>query len=106
MPNYLFQILSCNNFASDKQVNLSFDRDLLSTMVFQKAITCLQSLASTKAKNALKKGDISTETQTAREKYERIQFNLDAERATGQQVKSSKQRQSKKTFFSRIQGGN
>ena len=97
---------TCNKFASDKQVNLSFDRDLLSTMVFQKAITCLQSLASTKAKNALKKGDISTETQTASEKYERIQFNLDAERATGQQVKSSKQRQSKKTFFSRIQGGN
>ena len=106
MPNYLFHILSCNNFASDKQLNLSFDRDLLPTMIFQKAITCLQSLASTKAKNALKKGDISTKTQTAREKYERIQFNLDAERATGQQVKSSKQRQSKKTFFSRIQGGN
>ena len=35
-------------------------------MVFQKAISCLRNLASRKAKNASKKGDISTETQTPR----------------------------------------
>ena len=35
-------------------------------MMFQKAISRLRNLASRKAKNASKKGDISTETQTPR----------------------------------------
>ena len=61
-------------------------------MVFQKAISHLRNLASRKAKNASKNGDISTETQTARGVHEEIQFNLDAERTTEQQANSSKQR--------------
>ena len=65
-------------------------------MVFQKAISRLRNLASRKAKNASKKGDILTETQTARGGHEEIQFNVDAERATEQQANSSKQRQTKK----------
>ena len=52
--------------SSNKQVTLSFDTYLLATMVFQKAISRLRNLASRKAKNASKKGDISTETQTPR----------------------------------------
>ena len=68
-------------------------------MVFQKAISRLRNLASRKAKNASKKDDISTETQTARGGHEDIQVNVDAERATEQQVNSSKQRQTKKLFF-------
>ena len=51
-------------------------------MVFQKAISRLRNLASRKAKNASKKGDITTETQTTRGEHEEIQFNVDAERAT------------------------
>ena len=51
-------------------------------MVFQKAISRLRNLASRKAKNASKKNDISTETQTARGGHEDVQFNVDAERAT------------------------
>ena len=61
-------------------------------MVFQKAISRLQTLASRKAKKASKKGDVSTETQAARGEHEEIQFNVDAERATEQQANSSKQR--------------
>ena len=61
-------------------------------MVFQKAISRLRNLASRKAKNASKKDDISTETQTAREGHENIQFNVDAETATEQQANSAKQR--------------
>ena len=68
-------------------------------MVFQKAISRLRNLASRKAKNASKKGDILTETQTARGGHEEIQFNVDAERATEQQANSSKQRQTKKRTF-------
>ena len=68
-------------------------------MVFQKAISRLRNLASRKAKNASKKDDISTETQTARGGHEDIQVNVDAERATEQQANSSKERQTKKTFF-------
>ena len=68
-------------------------------MVFQKAISCLRNSTSRKAKNASKKGDISTETQTARGKHEGIQFNVDAERATEQQANFSKQRQTKKHTF-------
>ena len=65
-------------------------------MVFQKAISHLQNVASRKAKNSKKKDDISTETQIARGGHEDIQFNLDARRAKEQQANSSKQRQSKK----------
>ena len=65
-------------------------------MVFQKAISRLRNLASRKAKNASKKNDISTESQTARGGHEDIQFNVDAERATEQQANSSKQRQIKR----------
>ena len=66
-------------------------------MVFQNTISRLQNLlASRRAKNASKKDDISTETQTARGGHEDIQFNVDAERATEQQTNSSKQRQTKK----------
>ena len=68
-------------------------------MVFQKAISRLRNLASTKAKNASEKGDISTETLTARGEHEEIQFNVDAERATEQQANCSKQRSSKKCTF-------
>ena len=68
-------------------------------MVFQKAISRLRNLASRKAKNASKKGDISTETQTARGEHEEIQLNMDAEGATEQQANSSKQRQTKKRTF-------
>ena len=68
-------------------------------MVFQKAISRLRNLASIKAKNASKKGDISTETQTARGEHEEMQFNVDAGRATEQQANSSKQRRSKKRTF-------
>ena len=68
-------------------------------MVFQKPISRLRNLASRKAKNASKKDDISTETQTARGGHEDIQVNVDVERATEQQANSSKQRQTKKTFF-------
>ena len=76
-------------------------------MVFQKAISGLRNLAPRKAKKASKKGDISANrNQTARGVDEEIQFNLDAERTTEQQANSSKQRQSKKTCFSRIRGGN
>ena len=45
-------------------------------MVFQKAISRLRNLASRKAKNASKKGDILTETQTARGGHEEIQLML------------------------------
>ena len=45
-----------------KQVKAPFNMYLLATMVFQKAISCLRNLASRKAKNASKKGNISTET--------------------------------------------
>ena len=69
---------------------------LLATTVFQKAISRLQKLASRKAKNVSKNGDISTETQTARGGNEEILFNVDPERATEQQGNSSKQRQTKK----------
>ena len=65
-------------------------------MVFQKAISHLQNLASRNAKNESKKNDISTETQTARGGHEDIQFDVDAERAMEQQANSSKQRQTKK----------
>ena len=68
-------------------------------MIFQKAISRLRNLASRKAKNASKKGDISTETQTARGEHEEIQLNVDAGRATEQQANSSKQRRSKKCTF-------
>ena len=68
-------------------------------MVFQKAISRLRNLASRKAKNASKKGDISTETQTARGGHEEIQFNVDAKRATERQANFSKQRQTKKCTF-------
>ena len=57
---------------------------LLATTVFQKAISRLQKLASRKAKNVSKNGDISTETQTARGGTEEILFNVDPERATEQ----------------------
>ena len=50
--------------------------------------------------------DISTETQAARGELEDKQFNADVERATVQQANSSKQRQAKTTYFSRIPGGN
>ena len=59
-------------------------------------ISRLRDLASRKAKNAWKKDDISTETQTARRGHENIQFNVDAKAATEQQANSSKQRQTKK----------
>ena len=85
--------------SSDKQVKLIFSTYLLTTMVFQKAISHLRNLASRKAKNASKKGDISTETQTARGEHEEIQFTVDAERATEQQANSSKQRRSKKNIL-------
>ena len=65
-------------------------------MVFQQAISRLQNLASRKAKNASKKNDISTETQTARGGHQDMQFDVDAERAREQQANSSKQRQTKK----------
>ena len=68
-------------------------------MVFQKAVSRLRNLASRKAKNASKKGDISTETQTARGEQEEIQFNMDAEGTTEQQANPSKQRQTKKRTF-------
>ena len=68
-------------------------------MVFQKAISCLRNSTSRKAKNTSKKGNISTETKTARGRHEGIQFNVDAERATEQQVNFSKQRQTKKHTF-------
>ena len=44
-------------------------------MVFQKAISRLRNLASRNAKNAAKKGDISTETQTARGMMKELQSN-------------------------------
>ena len=44
-------------------------------------------------------GDISTETQTDRGEHEEIQFNVDTERATEQQAKSSKQRQTQRRTF-------
>ena len=65
-------------------------------MVFQKVISHLQNLASRKAKSALKKDDISTETQTERGGHENIQFNVDAETGTEQQANSCKQRETKK----------
>ena len=65
-------------------------------MVFQKVISHLQILASRKAKNASKKHNISTETQTEREVHENIQFNVDAETVTEQQPNSCKQRETKK----------
>ena len=68
-------------------------------MVFQKAVSRLQNLASRKAKKSSKKGNISTETQTARGKHEEIQFNMDAEGATEQQSNSSKERPTKKRIF-------
>ena len=69
-------------------------------MVFQAtSFSRLWNLASRKAKNASKKDDISTETQTARGEHEDIQANVDAERATEQQANSSKQKQTKKRFF-------
>ena len=55
-------------------------------MVFQKAISRLRNLASRKAKNASKKDDISTETQTARGGHENIQFNVDAKTVTEEQA--------------------
>ena len=64
-------------------------------MVFQKVISCLQNSTSRKAKNASKKGNISTETQTARGRHEGIQFNVDAEGAMEQQANFSKQRKLK-----------
>ena len=65
-------------------------------MLFQKAISRLQNLASRKAKNASKKDDISTETLTARGGHENVQFNVDAETVTEQQANSCEQRQTKK----------
>ena len=66
-------------------------------MVFQKAISRLQNLASRKAKNASKKDDAARgETQTARGGHENIQFNVDAETVTEQQANSCEQRQIKK----------
>ena len=66
-------------------------------MVFQKAISRLQNLASRKAKNASKKDDTARgETQTARGGHENIQFNVDAETVTEQQANSCEQRQIKK----------
>ena len=62
----------------------SFDTYLLTSMVFQKAISRLQNLASRKAKNVSKKDDISTETQTASGGHDNIQFNVDAETVTEQ----------------------
>ena len=68
-------------------------------MVFQKAISRIRNLASRKARKASKKGDISTETQTARGEHKEIQFNVDVKRAMEQQPNSSKQRQSQKYTF-------
>ena len=62
-------------------------------MMFQKAISRLRNLASRKAKNASKKDDISTETQTARGGHENIQFNVDAKTVTEEQANSCKQTQ-------------
>ena len=57
-------------------------------MVFQKAISHLRNLASRKEKKKTpsKKGDISTEIQTARGELQEIQFNVDAGRATEQRA--------------------
>ena len=68
-------------------------------MVFQKAISCLQNLASRKAKNASKESDVSTEIQTARAGHEGMQFSVNVERPAEQQVNSFKQRQSKRHTF-------
>ena len=68
-------------------------------MVFEKAMSRLRNLASRKAKNTAKKGDISTETQTARGEQEEIQFNMEAEETSEQQTNLSKQRQTKKRTF-------
>ena len=68
-------------------------------MVFHKAISRLQNLASRKRKNASKKGDISTETPTARGEHEEVQFNVKTERAMEQQANPFKQRQRKKRTF-------
>ena len=68
-------------------------------MVFLKAISPLRNLASRKAKNVSKKGDISTKTKTARGEHKQRQFNVNAKRGTEQQANSSKQRQSKKHTF-------
>ena len=65
-------------------------------MVFQKAISRLQNLAWRKTKNASKKDDISTETETARGGHENIQFNVDAETVMEQQANLRKQTQTKK----------
>ena len=78
---------------------LSFSAYLLATMVFQKSVSRQRNLALRKAKSASKKGDISTEAQTARREHEEIQSNVDAERATEEQANSSKQRRSKKRTF-------
>ena len=59
---------------------------LLATMAFQKAISCLQNLAPRRAKNASKKGDVSIETQMAGRGHGEIQFNVNAERATGKLI--------------------
>ena len=75
-------------------------------MVFQKAISRLRNLASRKAKNASKKNDISTETQTARGGHEDIQFNLDAERATNNRLTPLNKDNLKSVLCSRIRGGN
>ena len=52
-------------------------------MVFQKAISCLQYLASrkTKNKNKIKKDDKATETKTTKGEDEDIQSNVIVERA-------------------------
>ena len=68
-------------------------------MVFQKFISHLENLDSRKTKNASKKGDISTETQTARGEHEEVQLNMSVERATDQQANSFRQRESKKCTF-------
>ena len=59
-------------------------------MIFQKAISCLENLASREAKNASKESDVSTKTQTARGGHEGVQFKFNLERPAEQQVNSFK----------------
>ena len=59
-------------------VKLLINTYMLATMVFQKAISCLQYLASrkTKKKIKIKKDDKATETKTTKGEYEHIQSNV------------------------------
>ena len=74
---------SVNQSFSDKQVKLLINTYLLATMVFQKAISCLQYLTSRKTKKQknktkikIKKDDKATETKTTKGEYEVIQSNV------------------------------